>query len=84
MPRRSIRCLTRKELHSDVEKRKYSVFEDLIRKKIGDSAFSTSKPIPDDFVAYADHDEDVPQTPDDSGPVDRNNDAAFEKPLIDC
>ena len=83
MPRRSIRRLTRDEIHSDVEKRKRQTFDELIRKNFGDSAFFPPEPLPDDFVGYADHEEDESQIPADTDPISGRNNAVFEKPLTD-
>ena len=85
IPRRTMRCLKPSEIHSEVEKRKRQLFDDLIRSKLGDATKLPDKdPIPLDYTPYSDDSEaDLPQLPDDNDPVDPNNVSTFEKPITD-
>ena len=84
VPRRTLRRLTVAELHSEVEKRKRSVFDDIIKSKMGDSMSFPPKSKAKDHVPYSDDtDPDPPELPSDSDPVDKDGVALFEKPLTD-
>ena len=53
IPRRTLRRLSIAELNSEVEKRKRSIFDDIILKKLGDSIRAPEKPIKY-YVSYSD------------------------------
>ena len=82
--RRTLRKLRNDEIHSESEKRKRSLFDDQILRKLGDSISKPAKPSPSDHVPY--YSEDEPnslQLPDDNDPVDKDGRALFEKPITD-
>ena len=54
IPCHTLRKLTIAELHSETEKRKCAIFDDIILKKLGDSVRKPEKPIPGNFVPCAD------------------------------
>ena len=84
VPRRTIRKLNTSELHSETEKRKRQLFDDVIRKKLGDAIQQPTRPLPRDFVPYSDGVEPTPlQLPDENDPIDSDGTSAFEKPITD-
>ena len=84
VPRRTLRKLTKAEIHSEVEKRKRTIFDDIILKKLGDSIRNPEQPIDGDFVPYADEvDPDPVQLPDDNDPISTDGTSVFEKPITD-
>ena len=84
VPRRTIRKLTTPELHSETEKRKRQLFDDLIRKKLGDSVKYPTRPLPRNFVPYSDNIEpNSLQLPEENDPIDSDGTSAFEKPITD-
>ena len=84
IPRRTLRKLNKAEIHSETEKRKRAIFDDIILKKLGDSVRKPEKPIRGNFVPYADEvDPDPVQLPDDNDPIDTDGTSVFEKPITD-
>jgi hypothetical protein len=85
VPRRTLRPLTTAELVSEVEKKKRSIFDSIIKEKHGDSTVQPTKPPPDGFVTYADDELPDPMTVDDieEDPVDSDGMSVFEKPITD-
>jgi hypothetical protein len=85
VPRRTLRKITKSELHNSSEKRKRNIFDDLIRKKLGDSMSLPSKPLPDtSYIPYSDNCEpDLIDIPDNNDPVDSSGVAIFDKPITD-
>ena len=83
VPRRSVRPLNKAELVSDIEKRKRTVFDDLIAKKLGTSMTKPPKP-PDNVEPYSDGNLD-PISIDDvnEDPIDNSGRSVFEKPVLD-
>ena len=71
IPRRSLRKLLVAELHLESEKRKRQIFDDIIRKKLGDSITLPEKPLSTDYISYSDGvDPDPLHLPTDDDPVD--------------
>ena len=73
------------ELHSETEKQKCSIFDNIILKKPGDSMTKKTDP-PDamNHVPYEDSIEPKPiKFPDDNDPVDSKVRSFFEKPTTD-
>lgn len=87
VPRRTIRKLHPMELQSESEKRKRSLFDDIILKKLGDSMNKPHKPLEDqpDHVPYEDgEDPDLVKFPEDNDPIDPSDGkSVFEKPITD-
>ena len=84
VPRRTIRKLSVSELHSESEKNKRRIFEELIRSKLGDSMAFPPKPPSSPYVPYSDGVEpNSLQLPDDNDPVDADGTSVFEKPITD-
>ncbi len=84
--RRMLHKLRKDELYSEVEKRKRSIFDDLILKKlVGDSVSKpTTKPSAPDHIPYeVDPGDSVQLLPHDNDPVNDNGTTAFEKPITD-
>ena len=82
--RRTIRPLRNSELHSETEKRKRKIFDDIILKKLGDSMTKPKRPNPPDHIPYADGiDPDLVDLPEDNDPVMPDGTAVFEKPITD-
>ena len=82
--RRTLRKLTTSEMRGDTEKRKRTLFDSLIEKKLGDSMSFPPKPLPDDFEPYADDsDPTVPPLPDNNDPLDPSGQAQFDQPITD-
>ena len=85
IPRRSLRKLLVSGLHSETEKHKCQLFEDVIRKKLGDAMAIPYKPLPSDFVPYPDESESTSlQLPEDNNTVNQDGTSVFEKPITDC
>jgi len=83
IPRRTIRKLLKNEIHSETEKRKRSIFDDLILKRLGDSTHMFDKSAAPDYVPYSDDVEPaLIQLPDDYDPIDGKF-SLFEKPIAD-
>ena len=80
--RRSLRPLKVEELHSETEKRKRAIFDDIIRKKLGDPIFTPPSLPAQDFVPYSDGELDPPLILDED-PVTPKGGSMFEKPLTD-
>ena len=83
IPRRTLRRLSIAELNSEVEKRKRSIFGDIVLKKIGDSICAPEKPIKDYVPYYDDVDPDSVNLPDDNDPINKDGTSVFEKPITD-
>ena len=60
----TLRILSIAELNSDVDKRKRTIFDDIILKKLGDSIRAPEKPINDYFPYSNDVDPDSVNLPD--------------------
>lgn len=84
IPRRTLRKLNKSELHSESEKRKRQLFDDLIRSKLGDSISPPSKPLDTTYIPYSDDSEPSSMIlPEDNDPIKSDGSAMFEKPLTD-
>ena len=84
IPRKTIRRLRVEELHSPVEIDKRRLFDDVIRRKLGDaSSFPTSGEADPDLEPYAYDEVDELQTVYEDDPVEDNGVAQFEAPLTD-
>ena len=84
IPRRTLRKLDISEIHSETEKRKRQLFDDVIREKLGDAMAIPKNPLPTPFVPYTDEVEPTSlQLPDDNDPLDSDGTTAFEKPITD-
>lgn len=82
--RRTIRPLTPAETTSEVEKQKRYAFNNKIKSKLGDSMTKPTKPLPKDYIPYADGNLDPPALHEvDEDPVQPNGTAVFEKPITD-
>ena len=83
IPSRTLRRLSIAEVKSEVEKRKRSIFDDIILKKLGDSIRAPEKPIKD-YVPYSDDvDPDSVSLPDGNDPINKDRTSVFEKPITD-
>ena len=83
-PRRTIRRLRVAELHDPIEIKKRELFDDFIRKKLGDATQFPTKPLPPkDYIPYADGDLDPPIEIIDEDPLDENGSPQFEMPMTD-
>ena len=80
---RTHRKLRSEEINHESEKRKRSLFDDIITKKLGDSMSFPLKRKVTNHVPYEDDETDVPQLPLDNDPVDGKGQAIFEKPITD-
>ncbi len=84
IPRRSLRKLLISELHAESEKRKRQLYDDIIRKKLGDSITLPKKPLSTEYIPYSDGVEPDPlHLPSDDDPVDKDGTSVFEKPITD-
>ena len=84
IPRRSLRKLLISELHAESEKRKRQLYDDVIRKKLGDSITLPKKPLSTEYIPYSDGVEPDPlHLPSDDDPVDKDGTSVFEKPITD-
>ena len=82
IPRRSLRKLLVSELHSESEKRKRQIFDDIIGKKLGDAITLPQKPLSTDYIFYSDGFEPDPlNLPIDDDPVDVDGTSVFESSL---
>ena len=85
IPRRTIRKLTPIELHSETEKRKRQLFDDIMRKKLGDAMVYPAKPSNTEYIPYSDDVEpNSLQLPEENDPVNSDGTSAFEKPITDA
>ena len=81
---RTIRSLQNSELHSETEKRKRRIFNDIILKKLSDSMSRPTKPDPPEHNSYSDGiDPDSVKLPADNGPVNPDSTVVFEKPITE-
>ena len=83
IPRRTLRRLSIAELNSEVEKRKRSIFDDIILKKLGDYIRAPEKQIKDYVPYYDDVDPDSGNLPDENDPINKDGNSVFEKPITD-
>ena len=84
IPRRTLRKLTATEVHSEVEKRKRSIFDGIIKSKLGSSVTFPSNPLPKNHVPCSDDCEPgLISLSDDNDPVDFNDNELFEQPITD-
>lgn len=83
VPRRTIRKLTQAELCSPIEKRKRNQFDEVIKRKLGDSV--SMPPKTPDSEPYADEYEDGAKSiiPNDEDPIISPGQAEFETPISD-
>ena len=82
--RRTVRSLRISEIHSETEKRKRKLFDDIILRKLGDSMSKPTKPDAPNHVPYSDGvDPDPVALPIDNDPVMTDGIAVFEKPITD-
>ena len=80
--RRTVRLLRNSELHSETEKKKRRIFDDIILKKLGDSVDKPTNANSREYNPYSDGvDPDSVKLPEDNGPVMPDGTAAFEKPI---
>ena len=81
IPRRTLRRLSIAELNSEAEKRKRSIFDDIILKKLGDSIRAPEKPMKD-YGPYSDDvDPDSVNLHDNNDPINKDGTSVFEKPI---
>ena len=67
---RTVRYVCTSEVHSETEKRKQRIFDDIIIQKLGNSVEKTTKHVAPDHVPYSDSvDPDSVQLPDDNDPI---------------
>ena len=84
IPRRTIRKLTPAEMSSSTEEQKRNYFDAIITKKLGNSMSMPPKPLPDDYITYADDDETgINPLPDDNDPLSLPGHSALESPISD-
>ena len=82
--RRTVRLLRTSELHSETEKRKRRIFDDVMLEKLGDSMVKPANPNACEHVPYSDSiDTDFVKLPEDNDPVMPDGTAAFEKSITD-
>lgn len=79
IPRRSLRKLLVSELHAESEKRERQLYDDIVRKKLGDSIALPKKPLSTEYIPYSD---DVEPNhplhlPSDDDPVDSDRTSVF-------
>ena len=83
IPRRTLWRLSIAELNFEVEKRKRSIFDDIILKKLGDSIRAPEKQIKD-YVPYSDDfDPDSVSLPYYNDPINNAGTSVFEKSITD-
>ena len=81
---RTFRSLRISELHSETEKRKLMIFDDIILKKLGDSVAKPTNSNARECVPYSYGVElDSIKLPEDNDPVMPDGTASFEKPITD-
>ena len=92
VPRRTCRPLTTSELHSEVEKKKRQVFDDLIEGRLGSpinpprqnvKAVKSDYDSEDDFIEYEDDEEEPQTTPEIDEAVDSQGKAIYLNPPYD-
>ena len=84
VPRRTLRPLQPSELNTEVERRKRTSFDEIIRSRLGDAMSTPSKPLAPDYVPYADGELDPPPIHEiDDDPIENDGTAVFEKPITD-
>ena len=84
VPRRTLRPLRDDEINSEVERRKRSIFDQVILERLGDPLHTPLKLPAPDFVAYEDGELDPPpQNLVDEDPLNSEATAVFEKSLTD-
>ena len=81
---RTVRSLRTSELHSETEKRKRRIFDDIMLKKLGDSVVKPTHPNAREHVSCSDSvDKDSVKLPENDDTVMPDCTAAFEKPITD-
>ena len=84
VPRRTVRRLLDAELHSETEKRKRKLFDELITRRWGTSFNPPPQPvIPDNFEEYEDDNEEPRLIPEMEDPVDNLGQAIHQQPTYD-
>ena len=83
IPCRTLQRLSIAELNSEAEKRKRSILDDIILKKLGVSIRAPEKPIKDYVPYYDDVDPDSVNLPDDNDPINMDVTSVFKKPITD-
>ena len=79
---RTVRSLRTSKLHSETEKRKRRIFDDIILEKLGDSVVKPTNPNAHEHVPYSNGvDPDSVKVPEDNDPVMPDSTPAFEKPI---
>ena len=83
VPHQTICKLRISELHSETEKRKRQIFDDIIKTKLGDSMLFPPKSIPSNNVPYSDDCEpNSLQLPDDNDPINSESTSVFKNQLL--
>ena len=76
--RRTVRSLRTSELHSETEKRKRRIFDDIMLEKLGDSVVKSANANAREHVPFSDGvDPDSVKLPEDNGPVIPAGTSAF-------
>ena len=83
IPRRTLRRLSIAELNSEVEKRKISIFDDIILNKLGGSICAPQKPIKDYVPNSDDVDPDSVSLPDDNDPINKDGTSVLKNTITD-
>ena len=84
IPRCTCRPLKTSEIHSEVEKKKRQIFNELIVTRWGTAAEPPAKPPPEsDFIEYEDEDEQPRLIPELNDPVDNQGNAINQQPAYD-
>ena len=84
VPRPTIYKLATSKLHSETEKNERPIFDDIIRKKLGDSMVFPPKHSDTSYVPYSDSVEPTSlQLSDDNDPLNADGTSVFEKPITD-
>ena len=82
--RHPVRSLRTSDLHSETEKRKRRIFDNIILKKLSDSVAKPINANVRDHVPYfAGVDPDYVKLPEDNDPVMPDGTAGFDKPITD-
>ena len=84
VPRRIMRKITKAENIDEKENKKRTTFDEFIKSKLGDSMTLPPQNLPSTPDSYIDIDDpDLDSLPKDTDPVDSDNVATFEQPMID-
>ena len=85
VPRRKLQKLWPTELHSETDKGKRSIFDDIILKKLGDSMLTPTNP--PDAMGHVPYEDGIEpehiKFPQGNDPVDSDGKSVFEKPITD-